>query len=197
MSIGENIRRIRNSRKLSIEDIRKVSGLSKSTISELENGKSNPTNETLNKLAEVLEVNITEFYNNTINESNFHKINTKQITLNNKDNFIELIKRDNTNRDDIERIALFYIIAENEDLFEKVNDIYDFEEGGSTPYKALEGEGGYDFCGSSRSLIRIAYNLYNGYPADILGTLYNLDEVNYRIAINGINIRFGRVTLNI
>lgn len=112
-----------------------------------------------------------------------------KIVMKNKDRFMNLIKRDNTSKDDIERIALFYIIAENDDLYNKVDAIYDFDEKGITPYLAVEANSIYDFCGSSINLIKIAYNLYNGYPADILGSLYNLDKNNYDIALNAINIR--------
>lgn len=188
MSIGSNVKRIRKSRKLSIDNIRELTGLSKSTISDLENGKTNPTNETLNKLAEALEVEITDFYIES-NSVKIIKSDSSLIILNNKNNFLELIKRDNTSEDDIERIALFYIIGESEELYSKVDYIYDFEVRRITPYKTLQGNQGYDFSGNSRSLIRIAYNLYNGYPADILGTLNNLDEDNYAIALNAINIR--------
>ena len=113
-----------------------------------------------------------------------------RIKLKNKDKFIKLIRRDNTNDEDIERIALFYIIAENEDLYSNVEGIYNFEKHGITPYIALSENGRYD--GSSISLLKIAYNLYDGYPADLLGTLYNLDVSDYRIALNAINLRLRR-----
>lgn len=42
--------------------------------------------------------------------------------------FNELVKRDNTHDGDVERKALFHIIAGNDDLYSKVNYIYYFTE---------------------------------------------------------------------
>lgn len=43
------------------------------------------------------------------------------------DRFEELMAKDNTAKDDKERQALFYIIAGNEELYSKVQYIYDFD----------------------------------------------------------------------
>lgn len=43
-------------------DIRDLTGLSKSTISEVENDKSNPTTETLQKIAKALGVSVDTFF---------------------------------------------------------------------------------------------------------------------------------------
>lgn len=64
MSLGENIRNIRKNKGYSIMKIKELTGLSKSTISELENDKSSPTSETLEKIANALEVNISYFFDN-------------------------------------------------------------------------------------------------------------------------------------
>ncbi len=50
MKLGEKIRSIRKKKGYSILQIKELTGLSKSTISELENDKSSPTAETLQKL---------------------------------------------------------------------------------------------------------------------------------------------------
>lgn len=42
-----------------------------------------------------------------------------------KNKFNQLLKRDQTYERDVERRALFYIIAGNEDLYNKVEFIYD------------------------------------------------------------------------
>ncbi|AGK97980.1 helix-turn-helix domain-containing protein [Clostridium pasteurianum] len=60
--IGNKIREIRKSKKLSIMDIKEITGLSKSTISEIENNNSNPTAETLQKLANALKVPVSDFF---------------------------------------------------------------------------------------------------------------------------------------
>lgn len=72
MSLGDNIRRIRKSRNLSILKLKELTGLSKSTISDIENEKSNPTSDTLLKLSKALDVSVNDFFDNDENT----KINT-------------------------------------------------------------------------------------------------------------------------
>lgn len=62
MSIGEKVRKIRKEKGLSIMDLKEKTGLSKSTISDLENDKSSPTIDTLQKIANALSVDIKEFF---------------------------------------------------------------------------------------------------------------------------------------
>ncbi len=62
MSLGENIRNLRKNKGYSMMKINELTGLSKSTISDLENDKSSPTSETLQKLANALEVSISDFF---------------------------------------------------------------------------------------------------------------------------------------
>jgi len=62
MELGQIMRRMRNERGLSILDIREVTGLSKSTISDIETGKSSPTAETLQKIADALGVQVKDFF---------------------------------------------------------------------------------------------------------------------------------------
>lgn len=62
MTLGEKIRTMRKERGFSIMDIREVTGLSKSTISEIENSKSNPTADTLQKIAQALGVTVDIFF---------------------------------------------------------------------------------------------------------------------------------------
>lgn len=63
MSLGENVKNIRKAKGFSIMQIRELTGLSKSTISDLENDKSSPTAETLQKIAAALGVKVDEFFN--------------------------------------------------------------------------------------------------------------------------------------
>lgn len=63
MSIGKNVRSIRKNKGFSIMKIRELTGLSKSTISDLENDKSSPTAETLEKIASALSVSVSDFFN--------------------------------------------------------------------------------------------------------------------------------------
>lgn len=106
------------------------------------------------------------------------------------DRFLNLLERDGSHGKDVERSALFYILAGNTDLYSKVDYIYNFKERGITP-ECLESNK-VDFCSSSRKLIKLAYNLFNGYPADVLDTFYILGEDNFNLALNAIKIRFGK-----
>lgn len=108
-------------------------------------------------------------------------------------NFNELIQKDNTHPRDTERYSLFYIIAGNEDLFRKRKFLYDFESNG-IKVNCLD-DGNVDISSSAKALVRLAFNLFNRYedkyttPIDIF---YSLDDKNYSIAMNSIDIRFGR-----
>ena len=68
MTVGENVRKIRKEKGLSILDVREATGLSKSTISELENDKSSPTIETLQKIANALNVDVEDFFKTDLKE---------------------------------------------------------------------------------------------------------------------------------
>lgn len=104
----------------------------------------------------------------------------------------ELLERDGTHPKDSERKALFFILAGNEDLYNKVDYIYDFKDN-SIHTDCLEGKD-FDFCSSSRKLIKLAFNLYNSYdfPADVVDTFYLLDNKNFNLALNAIKLRFDR-----
>lgn len=108
-------------------------------------------------------------------------------------NFNELIQKDNTHPRDTERYSLFYIIAGNEDLFRKRKFLYDFESNGIKA-NCLD-DGNVDLSSSAKALVRLAFNLFNSYedkyttPIDIF---YSLDDKNYSLAMNSIDIRLGR-----
>ena len=112
-------------------------------------------------------------------------------------NFQELVQEDNTHPKDCERNSLFYILAGNEDLFKKRYSIYDFKDN-SIKLECLT-DGSVDFSTSSKALVRLAFNLYNNYedkytsPLDIF---YSLDSNNYNLAMQSMNVRFGRVSEN-
>jgi len=64
MSLGENIRILRNKKGYSILKVKELTGLSKSTISELETDKTSPTVETLQKIARALQLEVEELFKN-------------------------------------------------------------------------------------------------------------------------------------
>lgn len=109
-----------------------------------------------------------------------------------EERFQELTQKAEVFEGDIERKALFFILAGNDDLYKKVNHIYDFRESEINP-DCLE-SGKVDFSSSARKLVKLAYNLYNSYPSEetVIDTFYLLDEENFKLAINAIKLRFNR-----
>ncbi|MBS5787877.1 MAG: helix-turn-helix transcriptional regulator [Clostridioides difficile] len=59
--IGENLNRIRNNKKLSLEEVSNFTGVSKSMLGQIENGKTNPTVSTLWKISTGLKVPFSSF----------------------------------------------------------------------------------------------------------------------------------------
>ncbi|WP_142414423.1 helix-turn-helix domain-containing protein [Hathewaya massiliensis] len=62
MSIGENIKTLRKANKMSIRDLVEISGVGKSTISDIENDKVSPTAATLQKIATALNVSVNDLF---------------------------------------------------------------------------------------------------------------------------------------
>ena len=58
--LGKNLKQIREAKKMSQGDVMRAMGCSRSYISNIENGKTNPTLETISKLAKVLGVSTGE-----------------------------------------------------------------------------------------------------------------------------------------
>jgi hypothetical protein len=110
---------------------------------------------------------------------------------NHKLNFNKLANEAALKSFDNERIALLYIISGNSDLFKKREYIYDFKKSALkiSSLRQLK----VDFCTSSKSLIRLGLNLFNGYSdknTNPLTLLFSLNYNNYNLAINAIKIRF-------
>lgn len=100
-----------------------------------------------------------------------------------------LLVKSNSTTSDLERLSMFYIFSGNDDLYNKVNFLYNFDENVIIA-DCLE-NCHQDFSGSSKSLIRLAFNLFNGYPGDINEIFQSLDSQNANLAINAIKLRYG------
>jgi len=84
--LGDNIRKIRKSKKISINKLSELSGVSLGYLSDLENNKvTNPTINTLDKLSEVLKVPL-EFL---VSDSEMDKVDVEPET---QDDYIEVAK---------------------------------------------------------------------------------------------------------
>ncbi|KHO39104.1 DNA-binding protein [Clostridium tetani] len=60
--IGEKIQKLRKEKNLSLRALAEKAGISKSTLSDIENGNTNPTTNTLNKLATALNVSLEDLF---------------------------------------------------------------------------------------------------------------------------------------
>ena len=108
----------------------------------------------------------------------------------NKERYLGLFMRDGSKPSDAERAALFYIFAHNDKLYRIVDHLYDFEENGINP-ECLDSD--LDLTHSDRVLIKLAFNLYNGFESDTaLNTFAALDSDNFDIAMDAIKLRFNR-----
>ena len=116
-------------------------------------------------------------------------------------NFKKLIEQDKTSSNDLDRIALFYVIAGNKDLFNYADRVYNFTERCIWFDNWFEGK--IDLTSGSQSMLYLGYNLYNGFcysmfdrkdlPKDksIPDIFNSLDTVNKEICIEAIRIRAG------
>lgn len=115
---------------------------------------------------------------------------------NHESNLIRLLLKDKSNPKDMERLAMFYILAGNSDLYLKANQIYDFDEH-LIKLECLI-DRGVDLCSGTRALVKLGFNLYNGYedenftPMDILS---NPDSENYFLAMESFDVRFGHSSM--
>ena len=106
------------------------------------------------------------------------------------ENYLDLVMEDQMHKGDMERASLFYIISGNDDLYRKRRFIYDSKD--HSINRCLDNRK-VDFFSSMKALIRLGFNLYNGWsdeyttPVDLLGSL---DNDNKKLARNAIQIRF-------
>lgn len=82
MSIGENIKKIREEKKMSMSYLADKLKISKSTISRYESGQREPNIETLNKIAKALDVTINDIVRNEEKASNKNSIGIRFLDRN-------------------------------------------------------------------------------------------------------------------
>lgn len=222
--IGERLKKLRKYMGYTQDDLAEKLSISRSSLSLYEIDKREPDSETFNKIADFFDVSL-DYLNGRTDDPNstYHAVETGKRILeenidwkkevyqipdrkNNKpdnngqtseeprenDRFKELIAEDHTSSTDAERLALLWILANNDDLYFKVNSIYDFAERQIRP-ECLEGT--IDLCSGSRRMVRLAFNLFNGFPADIMDSFSCLDNDNFKLAMEAIQIRFNHLQL--
>lgn len=74
-------------------------------------------------------------------------------------NFVELIKRDKTFKEDCYRLPFFYLLS-TDLTFELIDTVYDFKEATITDVDVADKKG---YSSSTRKVIRMAINLFSNY----------------------------------
>lgn len=83
MTIGDKIRLLRKENKVSIRKLSEMTGLSKSTLSDLENNKSKkPTVDTIDRIAKALQIPICKIFEEIQNENKQSKSTQEKDTDN-------------------------------------------------------------------------------------------------------------------
>lgn len=110
-----------------------------------------------------------------------------------KDDFIDMVIKDDMSHFDLERTCLFYILAGNKDLYKKRRHIYNYDNHSICD---CFDEEPVDFSSGIGSLVKLAFNLYNGWsdkdttPLALLGSL---DKDNLNLATHALHIRFNHI----
>ena len=94
MNLGEQIKRIRNAKGLSQKEVLNISGLDKAQFSRIENGKTDPSFTTLEKIAKALGISISELFATT---DEIKEVNSHDKTVMEKVSLIESLNDDEKN----------------------------------------------------------------------------------------------------
>lgn len=72
INIGERVKKLRSERELTLQDVANLTGFSKALISQIENNVVTPPINTLSKIAKVLNVKMTYFFEEEINYKSYY-----------------------------------------------------------------------------------------------------------------------------
>ena len=116
------------------------------------------------------------------------------LSVEHKERFYNLVETSKCYITDSERLAVFFILAGNDDLYMKRDSIYDFNNswhiGGCINPQCFETT---DFSSGVYKLVNLAFNLYNNYNENdktLLDLFSGLDGKNFKLALNSIIVRF-------
>lgn len=74
MNVGERVKKLRSERELTLQDVANLTGFSKALISQIENNVVMPPINTLAKIAKVLNVKMTYFFEEDINYKSYYVV---------------------------------------------------------------------------------------------------------------------------
>ena len=101
INIGESIRTYRLQKGMSQGDIEKRTGLLRCYLSRVENGHTIPSLQTLQKIAESLDVNLAQFFADSVGEN--HKAKGESQLTEEEIRFLTQIRRYSSNLNDSDR----------------------------------------------------------------------------------------------
>ena len=113
-----------------------------------------------------------------------------------KERYEELLRRGRIDRD-VERCVVMYIVSGNDDLYSKVNELYDFKKN-QILFDLKESENGEEeilwkayLSSSQEKLMLLALSLYSGRNhVGVVELFRTLDSNNKKLALNAISMRF-------
>lgn len=113
-----------------------------------------------------------------------------------KKRYEECIEKDKTFINDNERKGMFYILSSNEDIYKKINDLYDFTSRAISFEKFFKAEG--ELSSAYIKMVYLAYQLYNNFKysdfdrkdLSIIDILARLDKDNFDVCCYALKIRF-------
>lgn len=114
------------------------------------------------------------------------------VDQNHKNKFFKLIKEGHVLQYDVERQSLFYILSANQELWDHIHDIYDFEEH-DIKSDALDK---LSLSSPARSMLKLGYKLFNGACKeynDVSHVFSKLDIENFEVCMYAVRILLGNV----
>lgn len=110
-----------------------------------------------------------------------------------KKRYLSMINADETNRGDVERYQLFYVIARTDELWKNVNSLYDFSK------HELKAGARKGLHGRVKLMMKRTVHLYNGggtKDIDSVTLYWGLDDYNAETMINAQRIFLGQYDFN-
>ena len=114
--------------------------------------------------------------------------------------FNELLERDRTADNDLERKSLFFIISGSDTLFINVNELYSFKERNIHIEEFIKDNLDIDI--NNKKLLYLGFQLYNNFKFSYFDTDikdYSILDIlsyqaveDYELCMNAINLRFNK-----
>lgn len=135
MTIGDNIKRLRNSKNITQKELAERLGTSQQNLAQYENGKRNPKIETLQKIATALDVTVEELL--IIDANGIPSLNMMDVPVDEMRSLLDVVRAEKKNleaqkkgnlskRQDLDMIAARF--SDDEFTEEELKEILQFAE---------------------------------------------------------------------